>query len=766
MKRLSSFLTNLSVGTKILALLSILLIFSLTVVGVVSFRQTLNQEIEPLLGKRLEYAARTATLMLSGEKHEEIEKLWKTSGGAVASMPEYREVHKTLAILQRQNELTQDVVTLVPEAKGSDRFRVLVTSGEPAYPGRAWGQDKWAKEVLESGIPLTTGFFRKEGALWISGLAPIETKAGELVGVLRLDYRADQEVGIAKRDLALSLAVTAAMAFLLAMTLGVLLGRNLVRPMKQLAEAARQVSGGKWEVDLGEESRDETGVLRTAFRQMLSDLKRGRAELEDYSKNLERKVEERTAELHAANRLIASMLDSLGQGYLVTDRKGICLPVFSKACVSLLESEPPGKPVWEVLRQDDRKFHEWMQMAFDEMIPFKDLVPLAPRKFQHSDSSRVIELDYQPIRDESGRVHRIMVISTDRTREAAAMREAEAERLFSRMVVSIAKNRDAFRMFLKEFQETLDASNRTLESGAVKRDELFRQMHTLKGGAGVFGLETVRVAAHHAEDLLAKGETPDVGLVRQAVALVSNSMNQFLEEQASWLRMGLSNVDRVIEVREKLVIEFGKALASQGIDQRLIKIFHREFLSSPAEGAFAHFDEVIQQAAEKLGKIITPIEFENGSVRILTSSYSALIGALVHAFRNAVDHGVEEPGERVMMGKQEAGRILVRFQAGERLGIEISDDGRGVDPSRIRAKLKKLGRESETANESDEAIIQHIFDAGFSTRDAVTEWSGRGVGMDAIRTEAERLGGSARVISVLGQGSKVLLDLPHLFSPE
>ncbi len=763
MKRL---LSNLSVGSKILVLLSALLIFSLLVVGLVSFRQTLNEEIEPLLGKRLEYAARTATLMLSGEKHEEIEKVWRKSGTAVAGTTEFREMQRTLGILQRQNELTQDVVTLVPEAKGSDRFRVLVMSADAAYPGRSWGQDRWAKEVIENGIPLTTGFFRKDGALWISGLAPIETKAGGLVGVLRLDYRADQEVGAAKRDLALSLSVTAAAAFLLAMTFGVLLGRNLVRPIRQLADAARQVSAGKWDVDLGAESRDETGVLRSAFRQMLSDLKRGRAELEDYSKNLERKVEERTVELHAANRLIASMLDSLGQGYLVMDQQGVCLPVFSKACISLLETEPPGKPVWDVLRQDERKLREWMQMAFDEMIPFKDLVPLAPRRFQHSDATRVIELDYQPIRDEAGRVQRIMVISTDRTREAAAMREAEAERLFSRMVVSIAKNREAFRMFLKEFQDTLDASNHQIETGSLKRDELFRQMHTLKGGAGVFGLESVRQAAHRAEDVLAKGEAPSPEKMRGAVSEIADAMNLFLTEQASWLRMGLANVDRVIEVREKLVIEFGKALAAQGVDRRLIKIFHREFLSSPAESAFAHFDEVVQQAAEKLGKVIAPIEFENGSVRVLTSSYAALIGALVHAFRNAVDHGVEEPGERVMLGKSEAGKIQVRFAAGERLAIEIVDDGRGVDPSRIRAKLKKLGRENEAEKESDEVVIQHIFDAGFSTRESVTEWSGRGVGMDAIRTEAEKLGGSARVISVLGQGSRVLLDLPHLFSPE
>ena len=96
----------------------------------------------------------------------------------------------------------------------------------------------------------------------------------------------------------------------------------------------------------------------------------------------------------------------------------------------------------------------------------------------------------------------------------------------------------------------------------------------------------------------------------------------------------------------------------------------------------------------------------------------------------------------------------------QKLSIQIKDDGKGIDPTKIKEKMIKLGREAELVGKSDDEIIQFIFDAGFSTKDSVSQMSGRGVGMDAIKAEVLRLGGNIRVKSALKVGTATYIVIP------
>ncbi|HUA56409.1 MAG TPA: chemotaxis protein CheW [Candidatus Sulfotelmatobacter sp.] len=136
---------------------------------------------------------------------------------------------------------------------------------------------------------------------------------------------------------------------------------------------------------------------------------------------------------------------------------------------------------------------------------------------------------------------------------------------------------------------------------------------------------------------------------------------------------------------------------------------------------------------------------------------------LTHMVRNSADHGVELPAERVAAGKNETGRITLNaYHEGGHIIIEISDDGKGLDVNRIRAKALQngLATESELDQMSDQQINQFIFRAGFSTAQKVTSVSGRGVGMDVVRTNIEKIGGTVELKSIFGRGSTFVIKIP------
>ncbi len=136
---------------------------------------------------------------------------------------------------------------------------------------------------------------------------------------------------------------------------------------------------------------------------------------------------------------------------------------------------------------------------------------------------------------------------------------------------------------------------------------------------------------------------------------------------------------------------------------------------------------------------------------------------LIHLIRNAVDHGLETPAEREALKKNPVGQMVVSAeQQGNRVLVTLKDDGRGIDPAKLRAAAVRLGMGSAAELEkwSKERLFELIFQPGFSTRTAATNVSGRGVGMDVVRSVVERLGGAVRVQSEIGKGTSVTLNLP------
>ncbi|MBW4047134.1 MAG: chemotaxis protein CheA [Proteobacteria bacterium] len=182
----------------------------------------------------------------------------------------------------------------------------------------------------------------------------------------------------------------------------------------------------------------------------------------------------------------------------------------------------------------------------------------------------------------------------------------------------------------------------------------------------------------------------------------------------------------------------------------------------PVSVVFQRFPRLVRDIAHKLGKEIN-LQLEGDHTEADKNIVEAIGDPLIHLVRNSLDHGIEDPATRLAAGKPAAGTLRISAtQESDRVVIEVSDDGRGIDPAVIKRKAYEKGLINEAALESisDQEAVNLVFAAGFSTVEKVSDLSGRGVGMDVVRSAMDKVGGTVDLRSVRGQGSIVRLSLP------
>lgn len=182
----------------------------------------------------------------------------------------------------------------------------------------------------------------------------------------------------------------------------------------------------------------------------------------------------------------------------------------------------------------------------------------------------------------------------------------------------------------------------------------------------------------------------------------------------------------------------------------------------PIKKVFGRFPRLVRDLARQLKKEIN-LELVGEDTDLDKNLVEALADPLVHLVRNAVDHGIESPQEREASGKARGGKvILAAEQEGDHILLSISDDGKGMDPNVLRAIAVKRGVMDKDAADrlSDTECYNLIFAPGFSTKTEISDVSGRGVGMDVVKTKISQLNGSINIYSAKGQGSKIVIKVP------
>lgn len=480
--------------------------------------------------------------------------------------------------------------------------------------------------------------------------------------------------------------------------------------------------------------------------------------------------------LHSLNSTFDAMLNSLGQGFFIFNIEGECLPIYSKACEKLIDCKPSGKNLRDVLKVDSKElesFEEWYKLLFQDLIEFEDLAVLGPQYFPAEDKNKVISLEYRAVRDRENVVAFVLVIATDRTAEIQAQRKAEELQAHVKFLASALSDRSQFRRFVREarrlFHECVEIVRREdLDQDQIKI--LNMNLHTLKGAAGTFGVAKVKQEIHDIETKLKELKTP-VEIKNLLGETISQVIGQFeiLLEKNKEIVGDSDSGDQAGPTRElelKHLIDIANNIKGLSNVRAIYEAFVDKVISVPASKLFEPFNKPLQAVAKDLGKQINPLVVESDELSLIPENYTDFLSSLIHVFRNIADHGIESPDERQKLGKPLAGNVktIVKRLASDnsRFSIFISDDGKGVNLEGVRKKLILQNKIKETDKLSNRELLDWLFAPDFSTAEKVTEYSGRGVGLSAVRHSVEQLGGTIVMESISGYGSSFYIELPIL----
>lgn len=469
------------------------------------------------------------------------------------------------------------------------------------------------------------------------------------------------------------------------------------------------------------------------------------------------------AERDAALMSMRKVLDSLGQAVTFFDRDGICSNIYSSACATLLEAEPGGRHIADVLELDadgKKRFQELIELVFhgrSTIFPFDELMRLAPKRYAHS-QGLAVALQYRPMYNAQKKLSAILLTATDVSREEKAQEEIRLKEARIARMLRIAKDKMAFVGYLRKLEGVLI-------DPAIKysMEDFAREVHTLKGMSRFFHLDIMAGILHEMENEM---KTRQHVTVDEMLGIAREVVEGVFEEAKGYGREIWGNN---FEIQEDVVMlpvsyatEFGRELRAQGAQGIAFRYFQK-IVSAPVRDLLIPFETQLNFFAVMAEKQVSVTMPANGEIRVFSPVYKDFFSSLVHVARNIVDHAAEAPDVRAAAGKTAALNVWVDVAYGpfkHTMILTIADDGAGIDEAKLR---EKLGPAAE--KDSDEALLQHIFDPRISTRDAVSDESGRGIGLNAVKVVVERLGGSVHVDSQQGRGTALTIRLPVIWEP-
>jgi two-component system chemotaxis sensor kinase CheA len=305
---------------------------------------------------------------------------------------------------------------------------------------------------------------------------------------------------------------------------------------------------------------------------------------------------------------------------------------------------------------------------------------------------------------------------------------------------------------------------------------LYRQIHTFKG---LFVqkefIHTVK-ALHELESILSQLKINSNTSNIQLQELIKEfQYEEYIQKDMKILKKILGddffNKKGNLSIKEKDLLTIENRVESLMDDDdslELIKLYRalKNLHLKPLKDLLIGYSKTVEQIALKLEKSINPLVLEIEENIKVSDEFKPFIKSLIHIFRNSADHGIEDIGERLMVNKEPNGTIkCIATKVDNTLILTISDDGRGITLDKIKQKAINLGlySQKELDNFDENFILNLIFNDNFSTKDEVSEISGRGVGLSATKDECQKLGGNIKIENKIGLGCKFIFEIPNVF---
>lgn len=520
-------------------------------------------------------------------------------------------------------------------------------------------------------------------------------------------------------------------------------------------------------------------------------------------------LRESVQDASAAKRSVASMLEAFPLGLVTVDRTGIVRPGHARrtaSTVGLADAEVvSGKHLVELLGYDAaarRDMGLWLEIVHDRhgLMPFRDLVGLCPITEKENLRGNLLKLDWVPLTDDSGKLDGLLLMIEDITEKRRV--ELEMKKLSKlheesvELVTQIVNlEPDEVQDFVFDSSGLLDQARQIVQGAHRDRqfiEGLYRTVHTLKGNSGQFQFKGLQKMAMEIEGAIAR-------LKDEAILDESESQAGI---EVGKISQGLEEAEAYIQRLEDLRAKLGSRTenvhdkAQRNLPTVMVPIDQIDLLASTLWGIretgkahnwssevvnavgqsaamAAHMREVdisrlaptLQQVVEKVGaRLKKKARFSlANSVSLDVDVMRDLHRCFVHLLNNALDHGIESPEERLQAGKLDTG--LLTLDARKEPGavvVVFADDGRGIDHSNLRRTIvaRGLAEASDVDSMSDDDVSSFLFQSGFTTRGEVTEFSGRGVGLDMVRATLEALDGTVSIEAIPGKGTRFTMRIP------
>jgi two-component system chemotaxis sensor kinase CheA len=412
--------------------------------------------------------------------------------------------------------------------------------------------------------------------------------------------------------------------------------------------------------------------------------------------------------------------------------------------------------------------------AFDVISDVMDLLKDGVREMPENDPELLINLDaltakVQPVIEPSEKISEPKLQLADDLDPDGDMSDDEFEALLNQrdMMGSGQPEKDASMP-----EHSLSLPEGVDPDGEISDDEfeaLLSQRDMLEGGESAPVKMPEAVVESKNVTKAPSKKTPPVKAEPKPVA--KNTAETTVRVDTRRLDEIMNLVGELVLVRNRLLTLKGANDGGEALANAVSNLDHvtTDLQSSvmktrmqPVKKVFGRFPRVVRDLARKLGKEIN-LEMEGEETDLDKNLVEALADPLVHLVRNSVDHGIEMPDVRVAAGKPRDGTVvLAAEQEGDHILLSITDDGKGMDPDMLRRKAVEKGMMDEMAASQldDKSAFELILAAGFSTAEAVSDISGRGVGMDVVKNMITKLNGSIDIHSVLGQGTKINIRVP------
>jgi two-component system chemotaxis sensor kinase CheA len=460
---------------------------------------------------------------------------------------------------------------------------------------------------------------------------------------------------------------------------------------------------------------------------------------------LERIVKRRTDQLSARNQDMRLVLDNVGQGFVTVNLDGTISPERSAVVDEWLGPFVADKKVWDYLTRIEASVGPWFLSAWqgllDDLLPQDVSIAQLPRRC--TDGKRTFSLEYRPVLV-AGKLAKVLLVMSDVTASIERERFEAERRDFLHVFEHVMKDKKGFLEFLSEAEQLVGRiTQQPPGTPEPSEHEMRRLVHTLKGNAAIFGLSRLATLCHELENNMLDRAGTTTASERERLGQLWRAFADSLHTI-----LGQSGPGR-FEVDNAEYLSVLQDLAGN-VSRDEIALRLRSWQFEAAELRLGRVADQARAIAERLGKPPLEVLVEPSDLRLFPEAWSEFWSVFIHAVRNAVDHGIEPEDERVAAGKAPQGTLrLVTKLVADDLVAEISDDGRGIAWELLREKAKAVGIPHLT----EDQLVEALFQDGVSTKPAVSEFSGRGIGMGAIRAACHKMGGSIQVLTTPGRGT-------------